>query len=173
MMVTMAISIKRPLRYLSTGLCACVLAACQGAGQMAPERTLAGTSWELRAIHSPNQPPPGLMLDKPARITLYFEAGHRVLLRLDCNRGIGKWRAEATSAAASAGSAGGLRFGAIAVTRAMCAPPHLDERVARELSSVRSYAFRGGLLYLSPTTDGGVLEWQPHRPREGAKAMRP
>lgn len=159
-------SVRRCL--LLSGLCASLLSACQSAVSPAPERILAGTAWDLVAIHPPGEQSLPLLPADPARISLRFEVAHRVLLRLDCNRGIGKWSSDA-----GATRAGRISFGNIAVTRALCAPPHWDERVARDLSFVRSYQFRNGRRYLSPTADGGVLEWQPRKSRESSKRASP
>jgi hypothetical protein len=45
----------------------------------------------------------------------------------------------------------------------MCPPPHLDERVARDLAHVRSYLLKDGKLYLSLMADGGIYEWAPQQ----------
>ena len=91
----------------------------------------------------------------PARFTLRFGVDGRAILRLDCNRGSGSYEARA----AGDGSSGSLTFGAIATTRALCPPPHLDERVARDLGHVRSYLLKDGKLFLSLMADGGIYEW--------------
>ncbi len=139
------------------------LAACQGtppapSAASAPVSTrghpLSGTTWELVAIQSPTEAD-SVQIAKPARFTLRFGPGRSVVLRLDCNRGAGTWRPGASPDDTS------LRFGTIATTRALCEPPQLDERVARDLGKVRSYALRDDRLYLSPTADGGTLEWRP------------
>lgn len=94
----------------------------------------------------------------PARFTLHFEAEGRVTLRLDCNRGSGTWQATPT-----ADSSGSLVFGPIAATRALCAAPHLDERLIRDLAYVRGYLIRDGKLFLTLMADGGIYEWHPQR----------
>lgn len=147
----------KPIRLAcSAGACIAALAACQGTAPPAPRsHPLAGTSWELVAIQSP-EGVGSLLVAKPARFTLRFGPGRAVALRLDCNRGVGTWRPGPSSVDDDV-----LSFGAIATTRALCEPPQLDERVARDLARVRTYALRDGRLYLSPTADGGVLEWRP------------
>jgi hypothetical protein len=47
------------------------------------------------------------------------------------------------------------------MTRAMCPPGSLDERIAREAQFVRSYILRDGNLYLSLFADGGIQVWSP------------
>ena len=94
----------------------------------------------------------------PQHFTLRFEAGGNAVLRLDCNRGTGHWEA-----AAAGNDSGSLKFGPIAATRALCPPPHLDQRIARDLGYVRSYLLRDGKLFMSLMADGGIYEWAPDR----------
>jgi len=121
--------------------------------------SLAGTQWELVAIQSMDDAQGTTRIDEPDRITASFAVDGRASLRLDCNRGTASW--EATPSAD--GSSGTLRFGPIAATRAMCPPPHLDERVVRDLAYARSYLFKDGKLFISLMADGGTYEWRPAR----------
>jgi heat shock protein HslJ len=124
---------------------------------------LAGTSWQLHAIQSMDDAQGTTKVAEPSHFTLEFgRAGRdgrdgRATLRLDCNRGNGAYQV----APAGDGSSGSLTFGPIATTRAMCPPPHLDQRVARDLAQVRSYLLRDGRLFLSLMADGGIYEWGP------------
>ena len=95
---------------------------------------------------------------EPQRFTIRFEGEGRANLRLDCNRGTGSWKATSTGE-----GSGSLAFGPIAATRALCRPPHLDERVARDLGYVRSYRLQDGKLFMSLMADGGIYEWHSHR----------
>jgi heat shock protein HslJ len=104
----------------------------------------------------------------PSRFTLHLSADGRVTLRLDCNRGAGRYVREPSADGAS----GSLSFGPLATTRARCAPPHLDERVVRDLAYVRSYMLRDGLLFMSLMADGGIYEWEP-APTEAGVAPAP
>jgi heat shock protein HslJ len=94
-----------------------------------------------------------------SRFTIRFGADGRASLRLDCNRGTGQWKATP----AADGVSGQLQFGPIAATRALCPPPHLDERVARDLGYVRGYLLKDGNLYMSLMADAGIYEWRPLR----------
>lgn len=94
---------------------------------------------------------------EPARFTLRFGADGRASLRLDCNRGMGEYALTAPGD----GRSGSLRFGPIAATRALCPPPHLDERVARDLDYVRGYLLKDGRLFLSLMADAAIYEWTP------------
>lgn len=93
----------------------------------------------------------------PALYTLVFGEDGRASFRLDCNRAMGSWQ----SASDASGSAGSLRFGPLAGTRAMCPQPSLDERVLRDMAFVRSYLVKAGRLHLSLTADGGIYTWEP------------
>lgn len=126
-----------------------------------PPDPLTGTQWELVAIQSMDDAQGTTRIDPPNRFTLLFGANGQLSLRLDCNRGSGRW----SHMPAAAGSASGsLQLGPVASTRAMCPPPHLDTRVARDLGFVRSYLLKDGHLYLSLMADGGIYEWRPVRP---------
>lgn len=148
--------VKHALAVLGTLLLASHLWAAGSppqAGARSP--TLAGTAWQLVAIQSMDDAQGTMNIADPSRFTLQFGANGRAVLRLDCNRGNGQWAAKpALDASATSG-------GPIATTRARCAPPNLDERLARDLGFVRSYLIKDGKLYLSLMADGGVYEWQP------------
>ncbi len=120
--------------------------------------SLAGTVWQLHAVQSMDDAQGIMRVADPRRFTIHFESGGRANLTLDCNRGGGRW--ESTPAGEGSGT---LRFGPIAATRARCPPPHLDERIARDMAWVRSYRLQDGKLFMSLLADGGIYEWHPHR----------
>jgi heat shock protein HslJ len=95
--------------------------------------------------------------DDPSRYTMRLNADGTVELRLDCNRGRGSWSAEAVGD----GDSGSFDFGPLAVTRALCPPPNLDEQIATQAEYVRSYLLDDGRLHLSLMADGGILVWEP------------
>ena len=136
-----------------------LLTAC-AATPGAPAAGLTGTSWQLGAIQSMDDAQGTTRIADPSRFTLHFGGDGRASLRLDCNRGSGSYQARA----AADGRSGSLTFGPIAATRALCPPPNLDERVARDLGHVRSYLLKDGRLFLSLMADGGIYEWQPATP---------
>ena len=92
----------------------------------------------------------------PTQYTLAFAADGTVAMRLDCNRGTARWSA---TPASSPGS-GQLRIGPLAVTGAICPPPSLGERIARDMDYVRSYLVKDGRLHLSLMADGGIYVWE-------------
>jgi heat shock protein HslJ len=93
--------------------------------------------------------------DDPSLYTMSFAPDGGLSLRLDCNRGTGTW-----SAAPSSPTGGGLEFGPVAATRALCPPSSLDERITADLEFVRSYVIRDDRLYLSLMADGGIYVWE-------------
>ena len=127
---------------------------------------LVGTSWQLHAIQSMDDAQGTTKVADPSHFTLEFGRDGRAALRLDCNRGHGDYKVTS----AGDGSSGSLTFGPVATTRAMCPPPRLDQRVARDLAHVRSYLLKDGKLYLSLMADGGIYEWAPPQAASAAAA---
>jgi heat shock protein HslJ len=158
------------MRRLRTLLLACgILSALAGRSATAEEATatharpprappvtaLAGSSWRLVAIQSMDDgqgastPPSG----QAYRVT--FGADGRAAFTLNCNRATGGWSSEPSAD----GRSGSLAFTAVAVTRALCPPPSLDSRIARDLGYVRSYLLGDGTLSMSLMADGGIYQW--------------
>jgi heat shock protein HslJ len=119
---------------------------------------LADTAWRLVELQSMDDAIGSVRPDDPSAFTLRLHRDGTASLRLDCNRATGSWRSEPGT---SDPSSGHLEFGPLATTRALCPPPHLDERVAAELAWVRSYLLRDGRLHLSLMADGGIQTWEP------------
>lgn len=135
----------------------CCLTSCTTSPSLeSSAAALAGTQWELVAIQSMNDTQGTTRIDSPEHFTVSFGADGRASFRFDCNRGTGSWK----SAPSGDGTTGKLLFGPMATTRAMCPPPHLDERVVRDLAYVRSYMRKDGKLYMSLMADGGIYEWR-------------
>ncbi len=111
---------------------------------------LGGTSWRLVKFEGGD----GLTLtpDDKARYTLSFGADGRVDARIDCNRGNGTWKSSAPSH---------LEFGPLALTRAMCPPGSLHDRIVKHWPYFRSYVLKDGHLFLSLLADGGIYEFEP------------
>lgn len=51
-----------------------------------------------------------------------------------------------------------LQFGPMALTRALCPPDSLHDRVMRDLPYIRSYVLQDGHLFLSLMADGGMYK---------------
>jgi heat shock protein HslJ len=131
-----------------------LLAAASGAlAQQPPVPSpggLGGTSWRLVKFQGGDDTT--LTPDDRSKYTLQFGADGSLTVRIDCNRGRGTWT--------SAGPAQ-VQFGPLALTRAMCPPGSLHDRVVKHWDFIRSYVLRNGHLFLSLMADGGIYEFEP------------
>jgi para-nitrobenzyl esterase len=120
-------------------------AAAQAAG-------LEGTSWQLVRFQGGDGKT--LAPDDGAKYTLEFLAGGQLAARIDCNRGRGNW----TSSGANQ-----IQLGAMALTRAQCAPGSMHDQMMKQWGYIRSYVIKNGRLFLSLMADGGIYEFEPLR----------
>lgn len=120
---------------------------------------LAGTRWRLVQFQSMDDAIGTIRPEDPAAFTMALDADGSVAMALDCNRANGSWQAEPSAD----GTSGSFTFGPLAMTRALCPPPNLDERIGRDAEYVRSYLLRDGRLHLSLMADGGIYTWEPDR----------
>ncbi len=120
--------------------------------------SLAGTDWRLVEFQSMDDVTGTVRPEDPSLYTLRLKADGTVDLRLNCNRATGTWSAEP----GADGSSGRFEFGPLAVTRALCPPPSLDEQIAAQSEFIRSYLLKDGRLYLSLMADGGIYGWEPY-----------
>ncbi len=116
--------------------------------------TLAGTSWQLAELQSPEDSIGIVRPADPANYTMTLSADGAVAMRLDCNRAAGRWMSAMTDA-----RGGMITFSPLAVTRAACLNASLDTRIARELDFVGSYILDGDKLFLNLVVDGGTQVW--------------
>ena len=124
-----------------------------GCAQLAPSPAgLAGTSWQLVRFQGGDDTV--LTPDERSKYTLAFNADGSLVGRIDCNRARGTW---------SSPQKGRLELGPMAVTRAMCPPGSLHDRIVKQLPHIRSYIIRDGRLFLSLMADGGIYEFEPVR----------
>jgi heat shock protein HslJ len=130
-----------------------LLAACAttnaGVGGGAQDN-LAGSTWRLAELQSSDDSIGLVRPDDPSKYEMQLSADGTMTVRLDCNRGRGKWQSPAANQ---------ITFPPFAMTRAMCIGASLDTRVARELGYVRSYILDGDRLTLSMMADGGNQVW--------------
>lgn len=124
--------------------------------QELPE-ALTDTTWWLEEFQSMSDAIGTQQPDDPSRYTLTLNADGSASMQLNCNRGAGTWSA----AASGAGTSGSFEFGPIAMTRALCPPPSMDESIARQAEYIRSFVLEDGRLYLSLMADGGIYAWVP------------
>jgi para-nitrobenzyl esterase len=138
---------------VATSLIAVILltAAC---GTSRPSRGsetpgLSGTTWQLVAFKGSDETT--LSPDDRAKYTLHFDTGGVLLARIDCNRGRGTWRSPGPNQ---------LELGPLALTRAMCPPGSLHDRMVRDWSRVRSYVIKDARLFVSLMADAGIYEFE-------------
>ena len=132
---------------------AAVPLALAGCAQFEPQGAtggLGGSSWQLVRFQGGD----GSIVtpDDKAKYTLAFGADGSLSARIDCNRGHGTWKSSAPNQ---------LELGLMALTRAMCPPDSLHDRIVRQLPFVRSYTIKDGRLFLSLMADGGIYEFEP------------
>lgn len=135
-------------------LLACAALLLAGCAAAPPSSRLAGTSWELVALRA-GDPAAAARPADPARYTLDFDDRGGVAARLDCNRGRGSYTETPTGP-----DRGRLAFGPMAVTRALCPPGSLGERLAGELPAVRAYVLGPEELRLELAEGGAVQLWR-------------
>ena len=137
----------------SSLLAALLLAfACSARAQTSPESAaeLRGTSWQLVKFQGSDDKT--LTPDDKAKYTIAFGTDDGVSARIDCNRGRGTWKSAGPNQ---------LQFSPLALTRAMCPPGSLHNRIAKDWVLVRSYTLKDGHLFLSLMADGGIYEFEP------------
>jgi para-nitrobenzyl esterase len=111
---------------------------------------LGGTSWQLVRFQGSDDKV--LTPDDRAKYTIAFGTDGSVSARIDCNRGRGTWKSSGPNQ---------LEFGPLALTRAMCPPGSLHDRIVKDWEFVRSYTLKDGHLFLALMTDGGIYEFEP------------
>jgi para-nitrobenzyl esterase len=140
--------------FMSKLLLSFILLAIGCAVQTPPESAtgLGGTSWQLVKFQGGDDKV--LVPDERSKYTIAFAKDGSVTARIDCNRGRGTWK--------SSGQ-GRLQFGPLALTRAMCSPGSLHDRMATDWEAVRSYTMKDTHLFLALMADGGIYEFEPMR----------
>jgi len=127
---------------------------------------LAGTSWQLVKFEGSDDTT--LTPDDTMRYAIAFGSDGTVSVRIDCNQGRGTWNSAGPNQ---------LEFGPLALTRAMCPPAPLTDRLTRDWQYVRSYILKDGHLFISLVVDGGIYEFKPVSRQEQAaghvKGLRP
>ena len=118
---------------------------------------LAGTAWHLVEFQSMDDATGIVRPDNTLLYTMRLHGDGTVSMQLNCNQANGSWSAVPSSDATS----GNFEFGPLAMTRAFCPPPSLDQSIAAQAQFIRSYLIRDGRLYLSLMADGGIYAWEP------------
>jgi para-nitrobenzyl esterase len=111
---------------------------------------IGGRSWQLVKFQGGDGKV--LMPDDKTKYTVAFENNGNLSVRFDCNRGNGSWILNGPNQ---------VRFGPLALTRAMCPAGSLHDHLVKQWPFVRGYSVTGGNLYLSLMADGGRYEFEP------------
>lgn len=127
-----------------------LLLAAPSSAQTPDPPTLNGTSWQLVRFQGGDDTV--LTPKDKAAYTITFGDDGRVSARIDCNRGSGTW---------TSSGPGRLEFGPMALTRAMCPPGSMHDKIAKDWTYIRSYVVKDGHLFLSLMADGGIYEFEP------------
>jgi heat shock protein HslJ len=93
------------------------------------EKRLMEQTWQWRELQMANQKPVPVL--EPARYTLDFEAGGKIRVLTDCNRGQGNYRLEE----------GQFRIGALRTTLAACPPESWSDKFLTYLQLVERVQF--------------------------------
>ena len=142
-----------------------LLAACGARMETAPRNAgadLGGTSWQLVKFQGSDDKT--LTPDDKAKYTIAFGTDGSVSARIDCNRGRGTWKSAGPSQ---------LQLSLLALTRAMCPPESLHDRIVKDSNFVRSYVIKDGHLFLALMADGGIYELEPMAGAKSASIQSP
>lgn len=111
---------------------------------------LLGTTWALQRIRYADGSE--LVPDEPERYTLTLATDGSAALRVDCNRGVGRFEMDGDR----------LAFSTFATTRAFCGADSLDTPVLMQVAIVVGYRFdETGTLLLATSMDASQLEFRP------------
>lgn len=152
------------VRYGSIAAAALLASACVGPTDSSGAESspggvfiLADTHWQLVEIASPAEGSEDLRSDPEPLYTMLVNADGSVAFRLDCNRGIGRWEGSNLDS----GQNGLLSFSQIGVTRALCHPDSISDRVESDLSKFRTFSIDGEELSFSTDGDAATYLWVP------------
>lgn len=107
---------------------------------------LVGAVWQWeRTQHNDGRT---VTADAPDRFTLSFEAGGRVNIRADCNRGAGPYEINGNT----------MTMGPFASTKMLCPPGSKDSEFRRDLENVSGFTMVRGQLGLA-LRSGGVIRF--------------
>ena len=148
----------RSLVVAATAVAAVMSAGASAvAGEPAADNPLAGTSWRLLEFQSMDDAQGTTRPDDPSLYTMTLNEDGTVNMRLNCNRANGVWKIDPSADPLN----GSFVFGPLAMTKALCPPPSMDELVGRQVQHIRGYLLKDGNLYLSLMADSGVFAWEP------------
>lgn len=129
-----------------------------GDAEDASDTPLNGTKWQLVEFQSMDDSIGKILPDDPSKYTMQLNQDGTVNLRLNCNYANGTWKSEPSSDPSS----GSFEFGLLAITKALCPSPSMDEQILSQSQFIRSYLLKDERLYLSLMADGGIYAWEPY-----------
>jgi len=118
--------------------------------QPAVKAALADQNWQLVRIMSMDDTE-SVPKDR-SLYTIRLQSSGNVQIRADCNRAVGTW---------TTSTAGKLKFGPLAATKALCPPDSLHDVYMAQFPWVRSYVTKDGNLFLATMADGSIVEFEP------------
>ncbi|MBL8533738.1 MAG: META domain-containing protein [Betaproteobacteria bacterium] len=121
-------------------------------GSSLPYATLEKTRWQLQSAMLGGTV---VAVPRPDRYSVEFQEHHRILVRADCNRGLGAWSAEGSN----------LSIGPVSYTQTTCAVGSLGKRFADSVRNARSWYIRDGMLFLELPGAGDVLRFAQDVPK--------
>lgn len=132
------------------------------AGCAAPPATpvkLDDTRWTLVAFAPAAAGAGEIRPARPDQYRLEFLPAGRLAAQIDCNRGSGTWQSTATPA-----HGGGLKLGPLALTRMMCPPDPLGQRLPQDITNIEAYRVVDGRLHLDLAGNAGSYIWERVQP---------
>jgi para-nitrobenzyl esterase len=126
-----------------------LISACSSSAPARPVG-LGGTTWQLVKFQSGDGRT--LTPGDRAKYIITFNSDGSLTARIDCNRGRGTWKSSGPSQ---------VELPPLALTRAMCPPGSLHDRIVKDWTFIRSYVIKDGHLFLALMADGGIYEFEP------------
>ena len=138
---------------------AALLSGCavKSSAQNQPD-SLSGTSWTLVAFRQTTGNAAEILPTRPDQYSLSFQADGRLVAQLDCNQGSGTWQSTPLE------SGGSLHLGPIALTRMMCPPDPIGQRLPQDVEALQSYRIVNGQLQLNLAGNAGSYIWTRAQP---------
>jgi len=103
---------------------------------------LKGTQWRLVEFQSMDDATGVKRPMDPSLYTMKLNSDGSVHMHLNCNYANGNWSATPSDD----GKSGQFTFGPLAVTRALCPQPSMDEHIAAPAQYIRGYLLKDGRL---------------------------
>jgi heat shock protein HslJ len=116
---------------------------------------LADSSWELAEISAGNEVDTTSEAVEKGLYTLLFRADGSVAMRFDCNRGFGRWQVVEDGSAGQ----GAIAFTDMGVTKALCPPTSISDRVIADFAAFDRFKVAGEQLELKIEQNSVSYHW--------------